>query len=145
MPRIWVLVSDTTRARVFAADKAKGPLQEVETLVHVESRLHEKDLTSDPRPGRNLGSDGNGHSMGHETDPKKQEGVKFARQICDYLNAAHAQQRFKRLYIMAAPNFLGELRHNLSKPVSQAVSEEIAKNVTRMDPRTIRGHLPERL
>jgi len=145
MPRIWVLVSDTTRARVFTADKALGPLLEVETLVHAESRLHEKDLTSDARPGRNLGGNGNAHSMGHETEPKKQEGIKFARQVCDYLNSAHAERRFERLYIMAAPSFLGELRHNLSKPVSQTVSEEIAKNVTRMDPGTIRGHLPDRL
>jgi len=145
MPKIWVLVSDTTRARVFSTDKARGPLQEVETLVHVESRLHEQELTSDPRPGRNLGGNGNAHSLGHETDPKKQEGVRFARQICDYLSSAHADRRFQKLYIMAAPSFLGELRHNLSKPVSLSVSEEIAKNVTRMDPGTIRGHLPERL
>ena len=78
-------------------------------------------------------------------DPKKQEGIRFAREICDFLNSAHAARRFERLYIMAAPSFLGELRHNLSKSVFQSVCEQIAKNVTRMDPATIREHLPERL
>ncbi len=147
MSKIWVLVSDATRARVFSTAKARGSLEEVQTLVHGESRLHEQQLTSDARPGRNLAGNGNGmgHSMGHETDPKKQEGIRFAREICDFLNSAHAARRFERLYIMAAPSFLGELRHNLSKSVFQSVSEQIAKNVTRMDPATIRDHLPERL
>jgi len=143
MSKIWVLVSDTTRARVFATDKARGPLTEVETLLHAESRLHEQELTSDARPGRNTGGNGGAHSLGHEVDTKKHEGIKFAKTICDYLNLAHASNRFERLYIMAAPSFLGELRHNLSRPVSQAVSEEIAKNITRMDPGVIREHLPD--
>ncbi len=147
MSKIWVLVSDTTRARVFYTEKPRGSLEEVQTLVHGASRLHEQDLTSDARPGRNLGGNGNGmgHSMGHEADPKKQEGIRFAREICDFLSTAHAARRFEKLYIMASPSFLGELRHNLSKPVVQVVSEQIAKNVTRMDPATIRHLLPERL
>ena len=81
--------------------------------------------------------------LGHEVDPKKHEGIKFAKTICEYLNSAHASKRFEKLYIMAAPSFLGEIRHNLSRPVSQAVSEEIAKNITRMDPGVIREHLPD--
>ena len=136
MPKIWVLVADTTRARVFSANKTLGPIQEVDTLVHVESRLHEQELTSDPRPGRNLGGNGNSHSMGHETDPKKQEGIRFAKQICDYLNSAHAERRFERLYIMAAPTFLGELRHNLSKPVRQMPADR-----TRVHARDVLGDL----
>lgn len=146
MYKTWVLVADTTRARVFFVDKPIGPLQEVETLVHTEGRLHEQELTSDRRPGRNAGGGGNGgHSMGHEDDPKKQEGVRFARQVGEYLDEAHLARRFDKLYVMAAPSFLGDLRQVLGKGVLQAVSEEIAKNVTRLNADEIRGHLPERL
>lgn len=145
MPKTWVLVADTTRARVFSVDKPLGPLSEVETLVHTESRLHEQDLVADRKPGRNNGSNGSAHSMGHEDDPKRQEGIRFARHVSGFLDSAHHGNRFERLYIMAAPTFLGELRRNLGKGVLGSLYQEIPKNVTRLDSGTIRQHLPERL
>jgi len=146
MPKTWVLVADTTRARVFSVEKATPGLQEVETLVHTESRLHEQELTSDQRPGRRQGSDGTGgHSMGHEVDPKRQEHQRFAKEISAYLEGAHTAKRFERLYVVAAPAFLGDLRNHLSKVVAQAVSAEIPKNITRLTATEIRDHLPERL
>lgn len=145
MQKTWVLVADTTRARVFEVDKPMGPLQERETLVHVQGRLHEQELTSDRRPGRNAGGNGGAHSLGHEDDPKKQEGIRFAKQLGGYLEDAHNSHQFDKLYIVAAPSFLGDLRQNLGKSVQQAVTETVAKNVTRMEPVTIREHLPERL
>jgi protein required for attachment to host cells len=146
MQKTWVLVADTTRARVCSAPKPLGPLEEVETLVHTESRLHEQALTSDQRPGRRQGSNGTGgHSMGHEDDPKRHEQQRFARQICDYLTEAHNAHRFERLYVVAAPTFLGDLRQGLPKALSQAITEEIPKNITRLTLTEIREHLPERL
>ncbi len=146
MEKTWVLVADTSRARIFEADKPRGPLSEVETLVHTESRLHEQDLTSDRRPGRNSGGNGgSGHSMGHEEDPKRQEGIRFAKHVSQYLDSAHNERRFERLYVVAAPSFLGDLRHNIGKPVAGAINGEIPKNVTRLSAGDIRQHLPERL
>lgn len=146
MPKTWVLVADTTRARLFAAERPTGGLEEVETLVHTESRLHEQDLTSDQRPGRRQGSDGTGgHSMGHEDDPKRQEHHRFAKQIADYLEDAHNGRRFERLYVVAAPAFLGDLRGSLPKTVSQTVAGEVPKHITRLGVGEIREHLPERL
>ncbi|MGB5614970.1 MAG: host attachment protein, partial [Sedimenticolaceae bacterium] len=43
MNKIWVLVADASRARVFTADKPAGPLNEVEALSNPEARLHEGD------------------------------------------------------------------------------------------------------
>lgn len=146
MEKTWVLVADTTRARIFQADKPLGPLHEVETLVHTESRLHEQELTSDRRPGRNTGSNGgSGHSMGHEEDPKRQQGIRFAKQVSQFLDGAHNDRRFQRLYVVAAPAFLGDLRQNLAKPVAGTINGEVPKNVTRLNAADIRHHLPERL
>jgi protein required for attachment to host cells len=146
MPKTWVLVADTTRARVFSAEKATGGLEEVETLVHTESRLHEQALTSDQRPGRRQGSNGTGgHSMGHEEDPKRQEHLRFAKQVSGYLEDAHNARRFERLYVVAAPAFLGDLRNSLPKVVAQLITGEIPKNITRLGVGEIRDHLPERL
>jgi protein required for attachment to host cells len=146
MPKTWVLIADTTRARVFLAEKPMGGLEEVDVLVHTESRLHEQELTSDQRPGRRQGSDGTGgHSMGHEDDPKRQEHLRFARQISNYLAEAHNDRRFERLYVVAAPAFLGDLRGSLPKAVAQSITGEIPKNITRLAVAEIREHLPERL
>ncbi len=146
MQKTWVLVADTTCARIFTAEKQLGPLQELETLVHTEGRLHEQNLTSDSRPGRQIGGNAEGgHSMGHEDDPKKHEHIKFARDVCHFLDAAYTGKQFEKLYIVAAPSFLGALRNKLCKSVMQTVAEEISKNVTRMDMVTIRQLLPERL
>jgi protein required for attachment to host cells len=146
MPKTWVLVADTTRARLFVIEKPTGGLEELETLVHTESRLHEQALTSDQRPGRRQGSDGTGgHSMGHEDDPRRHEHDRFAREISSYLEDAHNSKRFDRLYVVAAPSFLGDLRHSLPKAVVQAITGEIPKNITRLGIGEIREHLPERL
>ena len=146
MSKTWVVVADTSRARIFQADKPVGPLSEVDTLVHTESRLHEQELTTDRRPGRNSnGNGGTGHSMGHETDPKRQEGIRFAKHVSQYLDEAHNDRRFERLYVVAAPAFLGDLRHSLAKPVAGAINGEVAKNVTRLSASDIRQHLPHRL
>ena len=51
MSNICVVVADSSRARVFTADKPAGPLNEIETLNNPEGRLHEGDLVSD-RGGR---------------------------------------------------------------------------------------------
>ena len=45
------VVADRSRARLFSVATPKGPLEELEDLVHPEARAHERDLTSD-RPGR---------------------------------------------------------------------------------------------
>jgi protein required for attachment to host cells len=146
MPKTWVLVSDTTRARIFEAEKPLSALTEVEDFVHTESRLREQELTSDQRPGRRQGSDGTGgHSMGHEDDPRKEEHQRFARQLAGYLEDALNARRFERLYVVTSPTFLGDLRAHFPKTVAQAVVGEVHKNITRLTLAEIREHLPERL
>ncbi|MES9844878.1 MAG: host attachment protein, partial [Candidatus Sedimenticola sp. 6PFRAG5] len=47
MSAAWIVVADTSRARIFSADKPASSLVEIQTLAHPESRLHEGDLVSD--------------------------------------------------------------------------------------------------
>jgi protein required for attachment to host cells len=145
MAATWVLVADKTRARFFVAESPIGTIEEIETLAHPESRLHETDLTSD-LPGRAFDSGGQGrHAMGSMVGPKQQEAHVFAKQIGDRLDAARAKGSFARLVIVAPPAFLGLIREHLNGQTSKLVTSEIAKNLARMPPAEIRGHLPERL
>lgn len=147
MPNIiWVVVADSSRARIFQADSAVGgSLQELDSLAHPEARLHAHELTSD-LPGRAFDSSGQGgrHAMEQNLDPKENEALKFARQIADYLETAHTESKFTQLVLAAAPKFLGYLRHNLSTQVTGLVSQAIDKNLVQHTPANIRRHLPER-
>jgi len=144
MSKIWVVVSDTTRARIFNAPKGKGPLTETATLSHPEGRLHEGDLVSD-KPGRARDNGNGSHDMGHEAAAKEEEAERFAGYVCDELEAARNKGEFLKLYLIAAPHFLGLLRKHKSAGVDKLVVEEISKNLAGHSPEDIRKALPEYL
>ncbi|WP_018954464.1 host attachment protein [Thioalkalivibrio sulfidiphilus] len=139
----WVIVADASRARIFSAEKSFSALQEVEDISHPEGRLHDQDLNSD-RPGRAFDSTGDGrHAMGKEVPPKKQEAVRFAKVLCDRLNNARATGVFEKLYIVAAPAFLGTMRQCMNSVTQKSIVGELDKNLTTHDVDTIRSHLPD--
>ena len=139
----WVVVADARHARIFSADKSHSPLVELEDLTHPEARLHERDFSSD-RPGRAFDTTGMGrHAMGKEVPPKKHELGRFARELCDRLNNARATGAFEKLYIVAAPAFLGTLRNCMDSVTQKFIAGEIDKNLTTHPPEEIRRHLPQ--
>jgi protein required for attachment to host cells len=142
----WVVVADSSRARVFKAQSAFGPLQELAALAHPEARLHVQELTSD-LPGRAFDSSGLGprHAMEQASDPKENEAMKFARQVAEYLETSQEEGKFNKLVLAAAPKFLGYLRQCLSTRVAALVSREIDKDLVQQTTEDIRRHLPERL
>ena len=137
----WVLVADSSRARLFSAVKALGPLDELESFAHPEGRSKTQDLTTD-RPGR---STGNGPNMDYEVEPKRQEAMVFAKALSERLRNGRNEGEFDKLYIVAAPTFLGLLRKKLDARTAQMLAGEVNKDLTQLDPAMIRGHLPERL
>ncbi|MFP4611465.1 MAG: host attachment protein [Thiohalophilus sp.] len=147
MPKTWILVADSSRARLFLADTASSPLVELETFTHPASRQHEQEITSD-LPGKQNGKGMNGsfaHAMTQETDPKYQEAVNFAREVAQYLNKAHGKNKFRQLIIAAAPTFLGLLRDSLNTNTRRCLTLQLDKNLTQYKPENIRKHLPEYL
>lgn len=142
MARTWVVVADSSRARIFSAQTPSAPLDELESLTHPASRQHERDITSD-LPGRNTGSNGNKHAMGMETEPKKQEAINFAKQIASRLDQGLNKKEYIELVVVAAPSFLGLLREQLSNNVSRSLVLEMDKNLTQHTPDDIRKHLPQ--
>ncbi len=136
----WVLVADNGRARFFAADKAKGPLREVRDLVHPEARLRTGELVTD-RPGRDRNPGTGGHDVGEDTH--KLNGVdRFALDVCAELESARIGGAFSKLYVVAAPQFLGLLRKHQTASLRQLVAGELDKNLTAHDSADIRRHLP---
>ena len=122
-----------------------GPLNEIESIVHTEARLHEQKMTSD-LPGRGNGKGGAGqHAYQDEVSPKEQENINFAREIANELDAARKDNKFKQFVLVAAPGFLGNLRNQLNTQTQKLACLELAKNLSHLDAIEIRKHLPERL
>ncbi len=133
MSTYWVVVADSAKARIFSRNKKFSPLEELETLVHPESRLHRQDLVSD-RPGLVHESRTPGESANEEpTDPKVVESQVFARDIAHRLREGRLAGNYSSLVLVADPRFLGVLRKCMDEDTRRVIDHEVAKNVTRGD------------
>jgi len=154
MSKLWVVVADQSKARIFTIDDPRGALLEVGELEHPEGLEREQTLTSD-RPGRSFDSIGQGrHAMGSTVEPDKQEIIYFSKQVADYVQAAHNEGRCDRVLLVAGPPMLGVLRKDLEglgvlrkdlEGLSGVEMSELEKNLGQYDAAEIRKHLPERL
>jgi protein required for attachment to host cells len=141
----WVLVGDAGRARLFEAMTATGALSEIAAFVHPESRLHANETASD-EPGVSHDRAGPGvHAMSKRVDHKSQEATRFAADLASALRLGREKHKFERLYLVAPPRFLGELRKQLDRPTLRLMAAALDKDLTALSPEDIRGHLPQRL
>lgn len=144
MAATWVVVADTSRARIFSAEKPASDLTEIDDLTHPEARLHEGDLIAD-RPGSGANHGSGFFSMGETGTYKDADAARFAHDVCERVEAARVKGEFRKLYVIAAPQFLGLLRKHQSAATRQMVAAEISKNLAGLDPKSIREHLPQYL
>jgi protein required for attachment to host cells len=144
MMTTWVLVADAYRARFFGAERPASPLSELHDLASPEARLHEGDLVSD-KGGRDTNPMAGGHGLGDNRSHKQDIADRFAQQVCDLLESARVAGELSKLYVIAAPAFLGLLRKHQSPSLRQLIAGEIDKSLASQEPVSIRKHLPEYL
>ena len=144
--KLWLVVADAGRASFYLADTPKGPLQEIQNVIEPNSRLPERDLVTDSRPGRTFDSGGPGrHAVEPHTPPSEVEADRFARWLADRIDMARKQDRFLHLGLLAPQQFLGLPRNALPEETARRVVLESDKGLTRDTPEELRTHLPERL
>ena len=147
--RVRVVVADRGQARFYDAEHHDSKLQLAGQITDPQAHLRDRDYKSD-RPGRVFDHAPSGprrgavahHGTGGERKPTKHEAELFARRIVNELEAAQRQDYFDKLELMAAPEFLGDLREVLPKSLSAALVLEIKKDLVHQDVRAIRRHLP---
>ena len=142
MNTTWILVADSSRAKLFVAETHTSSLEEIEDFDHPEGRQHEQLLTSD-LPGRNAGAASSHHALDDETSPKQQEAIGFAKLITKRLNNARKDHLYGQLIVVAAPAFLGLLRENMNADTEKLIALELDKNLTKESIESIRQHLPK--
>ena len=142
-PIIWVLVADAARARLFQVEQPQQTLSAALGRELIGSNLPSREIASD-RPGRTFDSGGEGrHAKEPPTDPARHAQHEFARDVVRLLDEHKESRAFDRLIVVAPPQFLGDLRVLMPQHLRQAVSAEIAKDLSKLPLHELQDHLAE--
>ena len=139
MDNTWIVVADSSRARIFEVPPRSREIHEVEDFVNPYGRAQARELQTDAngRAYARSGGDQPTHAMDPRSDPVAHETELFAKRLCQVLDQARAQHRYETLCLVAAPKFLGLLRGNLSKEAAKLVTREIDKDLSADDAASI--------
>lgn len=134
MKNNWVLVADSSRARLFRRGHRWDDLEPMKTEDHPRGRAHEGDLvTDDGADVIQRGAKGQRRRSEPQVSPTEHEAEIFARQLADNLRAGRVQKQYDTLALVAAPGFLGKLRAALDEDTRRCVTREIDKDLTQHD------------
>ena len=139
MSKTWVVVAESSRAKIFEVESTESDktLKEIKGFTHSTSRSHKSLLTgSQQKIGRQskLTSTDDTHGDNDRTV--------FARSLGQHLNSARNNGEFKKLILMSPPKFLGDLRKNLGHETNKFVVSAIDKNLVRHNVKDIQAHIP---
>jgi protein required for attachment to host cells len=141
MVKRWIVVAESSRARIFTMEGALAPLRELEDLSHPAARLPGRELRSDRSARVSRGRGQENHPGEPNVEPKQQEAIQFARQISERLEQARTKGELEELVLIAPPAFLGLLRQNLSAATEKHLAKSIDKNLVQMSEREIREYV----
>ncbi|RDI37973.1 host attachment protein [Aquicella lusitana] len=152
--RTWVLVADSTKARIYTTYKAKlfmpqaneNDLKLLNEYKHPESRKHDSQLVSD-NSGRYRATEFGSDTYDPPTDPKRYEEDRFAFQLSKVLHEAYLENEFEQLILIASPVFMGMLNKHISRAngLQKSVAITIEKDYTSLNERQLVKQLQEHL
>ncbi len=139
----WILLADGARARLLVNRGFGTGLESALGKEFIADNRRSGDLSSD-RPGRAFDSGGQGrHAIEDSTDPHRHEQQKFAQSLADLLEEQCNKKSYDQLIVIAAPKILGDLRSKFSKAVSNSISDELNKDLTKTALHELPKHLAD--
>jgi protein required for attachment to host cells len=143
MGKTWILIADGGHARILETIGIGNPMSQVQHMAFETDLPPSRELGTD-QPGRTHESMGSTrHAIGEKTDPHRELKRAFAQEIATRLETALNARVFARLVIVAPPVTLGDLRHAMSKAVSDCIAGEVAKDLVKVPNDQIRSHLKD--
>lgn len=136
----WVVVANSSRARLFERRAGGGELAMLREFEHPESRAKGGDLASD-RPGHTATDQGRRTALMPDTEPKRVAQEQFARELGHMLDQGRVENRYSGLVLVASAPFLGILRAQLPDAVKTQVREAIDKDYTALSERELAAQL----
>lgn len=143
MSKYWVIVADSSKAKIFARENMHAPLQKIVELDHPRSRMEMKDLVSDRRPQTYRGKGEAHHPVETKDDPKHHEALIFAKEVAHRVETAYKNGELNALELIAAPAFLGMLRDNIDDSLLQHIVRSIDKNLVHLNDKDLYSALEE--
>ncbi|MGO4915510.1 host attachment protein [Pseudogemmobacter sp. W21_MBD1_M6] len=126
--KLWVLVLNSTRARILRNLGRDGSTTEAELVLRSENR-HLKDIMSD-KPGRSFASVGDRRSaMAYGSDPVFEDERAFAKEVLSVLETHRRAGDFDQLAVFSEPEMLGILRKEYPNLLKEKILGEYRKNL----------------
>jgi protein required for attachment to host cells len=126
--RTWVLVADGRRARFLENLGPNKGLQSAKDRAMQQALPSDKELTRD-KSGSNRSSGGDSHGLAPHVDHHEFAKERFAHEVAQVLNMARKRHEFDRLVLVAPPQEMGHLRHELDDDTRKMVVGEIKKEL----------------
>ena len=136
--KTWFIIADGGRARFVERDE-QGAYRTISSFVSTELKASSRDLATE-RPGRVHESATTArHAIEPKTDLKEAAKEDFVRYVADQVQSE--QENFDDLVLVAPPRVLGQLRETLAKSVADAVTWDLAKDLTKVPDHELSEHL----
>ena len=141
--KIWVLVADAARARLFTREGPGRDLVSVWNYDMIGANLPSRALTSD-RPGRTFDRQDVGrHAIEPHTEPARHEKRRFAHDVAQRLDDERKKNALDNLTLVAPPQFLGDIRAEMPTALRRLVLAEVNKDLSKLRPADIAAHLDD--
>jgi protein required for attachment to host cells len=149
--KTWVLVCDASRAQLFEETSPGRHYRTVASFTHPEGRARVSELMADAQGRKPVGGSrgvdtrpGGFHGRpGAEpdTDPKRVEAQKFARQLAGLLKKGLDDRAYEALVLVAPGKFLGLVKATLDEQVRGRVEATVDRDLTKLETHEIERRL----
>lgn len=127
-----VIVADEATARVFSSVSFRAKLNEIKLLTNDHGReLDCEDSKQLPRQTLSLSRES--HTHGHVESQKHHSKHIFAQKVISYIEELYQKQCLGHLVIVAAAEFLGELRKATPAEIERSVILEMPEDLSKLD------------
>jgi|688.fasta_scaffold257227_2 protein required for attachment to host cells len=141
MRTTWILIANSSTARIFQAAKTTKDMKLICEIDHPESREKAVNLVSD-LPGRYRKSSSSPLSVYEEpTNPKQVEVERFAHQLAHELNEGRNLNKYHDLIIIAPAHFQGLLNKTFNTHVKNLITITLDKDYTRLKQHELLNYL----
>lgn len=132
MRTTWILIANSSEARLFEASKSTKNMQLINTFAHPESRQKVIDLVTD-LPGRYRNSGATPSSFYEDpANAKAVEAERFAHELAHKLNEGRTQNKYHHLILIAPPHFQGLLNKCCNIHVKNLITDTLEKDYTKL-------------
>ena len=128
---IVVVNTNTNDCKIYHYNKHPGQLTLLREISHPETKLKNRDLTSD-REGHYKANQSARGAYSPRTDAKETEVIKFSREIARDLNQRRNSNELEHLILIAPPHMYGLISQHLDKHVMDLVTNHIQKDLIHM-------------